>query len=138
MNVKVSYFISKNIHTVYQAIIDKNHLSKYFVSFASNDLDKAELITWKWEDYNAECQVDQIKTTENQLIEFYWGSETNKRKVAIKLTSESDEKTKITITEFNFEPAAERIKEIAEQTQGWTDFCCSLKAYLYTGINLRK
>ena len=29
------------------------------------------------------------------------------------------------------------IEKALQQTQGWTDFICSMKAFLYCGINLR-
>ncbi|MFT6850543.1 MAG: hypothetical protein ACJATA_001357 [Sphingobacteriales bacterium] len=31
----------------------------------------------------------------------------------------------------------EGVQRAMRQTQGWTDFICSLKGFLYTGINLR-
>jgi len=57
--------------------------------------------------------------------------------VIINFSEENKGKTNIEITEDSFEENEEGIKRAMGQTQGWTDFICSLKAYLYTGINLR-
>ncbi len=46
-------------------------------------------------------------------------------------------KTNIEISESGFEMKKKENKKALLQTQGWTDFICSLKAYLYTGVNLR-
>lgn len=137
MNVKVSYLISKDIATVFQAIVDKNKLSKYFVSFASHSLDEAKMILWKWEDYNAECEVEVLKVIKNERIEFSWNNGKIKRNVEIELENSTSNSTRITVIEHGFDPVEEHYHEIVQQTQGWTDFICSLKAFLYAGINLR-
>lgn len=53
------------------------------------------------------------------------------------LSSEEKHKIKIFITKDAFEANDEGLKKAFQQTQGCTDFVCSLKAYLYTSMNLR-
>lgn len=137
MKVSVTYTIDRNLPTVYQAIIDKNKLNKYFVSFSSHNLDKAEKIHWKWEDYNAECEISNVNVIENQSISFDWGENGDEKQVFILLEELPDNKTKIKITEGPFNAETD-IAKMLGQNQGWTDFACCLKAYLYAGINLRK
>lgn len=137
MKVAVNDFIFKDLHTVYQAIVDKNKLQCYFVSHASNSLDQADQLNWEWKDYNASCVVSDIKTIANESISFKWGASGYEKQVVIRLSKEENEKTKIQIEEGEFEMTEESVQKMLGQTQGWTDFICSLKAYLYTGINLR-
>ena len=57
--------------------------------------------------------------------------------VTMLFASVDDYITEVEITESSYQNNIEGIKKVMQQTQGWTDFLCSLKAYLYTGINLR-
>jgi len=74
---------------------------------------------------------------ENEQITFDWEASGNKATVSMSLSSKEENKTKLVITENSFEANEKGIAKALQQTQGWTDFICSLKAYLYTGINLR-
>lgn len=47
------------------------------------------------------------------------------------------DKTRITASEAPFALTEEGVARALGQHQGWTDFCCCLKAYLQHGINLR-
>ena len=138
MEVSVTYRITADLDTVYQSIVDKNKLNKYFVSYASDDLDKATTITWKWEDYNAECDIYDVMVQDKKQISFTWTANGEARNVNIQLEELSAKSTEIHITEGSFEKDEDQIQKMLQQNQGWTDFICSLKAYLYAGINLRK
>ena len=45
----------------------------------------------------------------------------------MKFTSNDDATTEVNITEKSYENTPEGIKKTMQQTQGWTDFLCSLK-----------
>ena len=45
--------------------------------------------------------------------------------------------TRLVATEGPFERTEEGVKRALGQTQGWTDFSLSLRAYLQHGLNLR-
>ncbi|MFT4602007.1 MAG: hypothetical protein ACI857_002193 [Arenicella sp.] len=138
MNVKISDNVTKDIGTVYQSIIKKESLCAYFTSDSSADLDAGARVIWEWKDYNAKCEVFDIITKENEFIQFNWSAAGAMKTVKIELTSITDNQTKITITESEFGLSEEDVKAMLRQTQGWTNFASCLKAFLYTGINLRK
>lgn len=138
MEVSVTYKIDCNLTTVYQAIVDKNKINKYFVTSASDDLDKSEKILWKWDDYSAQAYVYNIEIIENKSIFFTWKANNEERLVKIILSKLPDNKTQISISEGPFAQGENQVQNMLQQNQGWTDFICSLKAYLYAGINLRK
>jgi uncharacterized protein YndB with AHSA1/START domain len=98
---------------------------------------KEKKIEWEFRDYNVKLDVEILKVIKNKQITFNWEASGKKSRVSISLNSEKADKTKITITEDSFEDNKDGITKALQQTQGWTDFICSLKAYLYTGINLR-
>lgn len=137
IQVKVSDHILKPIEVVFKAIVDPTKITKYFVSDASDFISEGKNIEWEFRDYNVKLTVDVLKVIKNEQITFDWEASGKKARVSISLISENADKTKITITEDSFEANEDGIAKALQQTQGWTDFICSLKAYLYTGINLR-
>jgi len=70
-------------------------------------------------------------------ITFLWGGEHEPTQVEISLVADGDV-TKVTIDEHPFELAEEAAVRAIRQTQGWTEFCCGLRAYLEHGIDLRR
>ena len=137
IQVKVSSIILRPVNIVFKAIEDPAQIKKYFVSNSSNFLSEGKKVTWEFKDYNVKLDVKVIKVIENELITFDWEASGQQARVSIALKSEEAAKTKITITEDSYEADAPGIEKALQQTEGWTDFICSLKAYLYTGINLR-
>ena len=137
IQVKVSDHIISPIEVVFNAIVDSTQITKYFVSDASDSISEGKKLEWEFKDYNVKLEVEVLKVIKNEQITFNWKASGEKAKVSISLNSENANKTKITITEDSFEANEDGIEKALQQTQGWTDFICSLKAYLYTGINLR-
>ncbi|TVZ25337.1 uncharacterized protein YndB with AHSA1/START domain [Gillisia sp. Hel_I_86] len=137
IQVKVTDHVVRPLEKVFNSIIDPVQITKYFVSNASDQLSEGNKVTWVFKDYNVELNVEVLKVIENEQITFNWEASGIKTRVSISLFSEEKNKTKLVITEDSFETNKEGIAKALQQTQGWTDFICSLKAYLYTGINLR-
>ncbi|WP_272150318.1 SRPBCC domain-containing protein [Tenacibaculum aiptasiae] len=137
LEVHVKDVVRRNIEEVFKAIVDKEKISKYFVSEASANLVEGTEVKWEWKDFGAECMVNVLSVTENKEIVFSWAGNQIVTEVEMKFTSNDDATTEVNITEKSYENTPEGIKKTMQQTQGWTDFLCSLKAYLYTGINLR-
>ena len=135
MKVEINDFVARPISEVFRAIVDKNQLVGYFASSASNDLKSGIDVEWEFADYGVSCIIQSIQVQENESIAFEWEVENKMRKVNITLSKVEDQKTKINIKEEFY--SLEEVRTMMGQTQGWTDFSCSLKAYLYTGINLR-
>jgi uncharacterized protein YndB with AHSA1/START domain len=137
IQVKVSDHIIRPAEIVFNAIVDPIQITKYFVSDASDSISEGKKIEWEFKDYNVKLDVEVLKVIKNKQITLDWEASGKKSRVSISLNSEKADKTKITITEDSFEDNKDGITKALQQTQGWTDFICSLKAYLYTGINLR-
>ncbi len=137
IQVKVSDHINQPLEKVFETIIDQQEISKYFVSSSSDKIATGAKIIWEFKDYDVTLEVHILDVIENKKIQFEWEASGNKAQVIINFSEENKGKTNIEITEDSFEENEEGIKRAMGQTQGWTDFICSLKAYLYTGINLR-
>ena len=137
IQVKVTDHIMRPVEKVFSSIVDPTQITKYFVSNASDKLVEGTQVTWEFKDFNVKLNVDVLKVIENEQITFDWEASGNKARVSMSFSSEGENKTKLVITEDSFEANEKGIAKALQQTQGWTDFTCSLKAYLYTGINLR-
>lgn len=137
ISVNVKDTITSSIETIYQSIVKSNKLCGYFTTKSSGDLVDGKIITWEFEN-NYQTDIDQIKLIQNQQINFTWSTTGSSTIVEIKLIAVSELLTKIEITESSYPFDVQGVKTAMGQTQGWTDFTCSLKAYLYANINLRK
>lgn len=137
IDVKVNDIIHKPIDYIYKTIILKDSLSKFFITAADSDLIQGKKVKWIWKDQNATAIIDVVKLVKNKEIAFNWSAGGQKTFVRIFLKEVKPKITSIMITETPFELNPKDLKKALSQTQGWTDFVCSLKAFLYAGINLR-
>ncbi len=137
LEVKVKDVIHKPIHQVYESIIIPDKLNKYFTSRSVGQFVKGNTVDWIFEDHGVTLAVGILELEPNKYISFNWNASGKLATVEIGLSNDNEGKTLIEIKESPFEMTNEDIQKLLQQTQGWTDFICSLKAYLYTGINLR-
>ena len=80
---------------------------------------------------------DILSIKENELITFDWKASGITTQVDIALIAIDANLTSVIITEKSFQLNNTEVLKAMQQTQGWTDFICSMKAFLYCGINLR-
>ncbi|MGB0166609.1 MAG: SRPBCC domain-containing protein [Luteibaculum sp.] len=136
MEVFIEDYIQKPRKLVWEAIVQAHQLSGFFTSSASGDLESGKSILWEWADVNAKHQV-WVDEVLGDKIRLRWSPQGNEREVEIGLKAMENESCEITIKEFPFNFTEEDVQQMLGQTRGWTDFLCSLKAYLYCGIKLR-
>jgi uncharacterized protein YndB with AHSA1/START domain len=137
IDVKVKDKILKPIAEVFDAIVNPDKLSNYFISRASGPLKEGEPVTWFFDDVGGQVSVTVKVVKKNKLIQFEWAASGVKAQVDMVLTAIDSKSTSITITEKSFIFDKAGVSKALQQTQGWTDFICSMKAFLYCGINLR-
>lgn len=135
MQVIVKDRIDARPEDVFDKIQKSRHLCGFFVSESSGDLKSNEQINWTFGDANAQIDIIVKEVKPNEKISFQWQAGAHPTEVGIDISADGAA-TIIRISEGEFDSTA--IKKMMEQTQGWTDFLCSLKAYIYTGINLRR
>ncbi len=135
VNVKDTIF--KSCEQVFETIVNRDHLTKYFISRSNGNIVEGKKVEWIFEDVGVILEIKIMKVEENRHISFEWTASGKKTIVDIAIKPIDEEKTNIEVSESGFEMKKKDIKKAIQQTQGWTDFICSLKAYLYTGVNLR-
>jgi uncharacterized protein YndB with AHSA1/START domain len=137
IEVKVTGIVLKPVDQVYDAIVNPAKITGYFVSSASGKIEEGKNIIWEFKDYNVSIEVNILKVIPQKHIAFEWSATGSAALVTIDLMKESESKSSIEIIEKHLTPTEDEIAKALGQKGGWTDFVCSLKAYLYTGINLR-
>jgi len=137
LEVKVQVGILKPVHRVFEAIVNPDEMSRYFISSASDRMDSSKNINWRWDDVGVELPVKVQQVVPDQSISFLWSASGVEALVTIKLEGGDNSSTIVKISESSWPADSEGINRCLEQTQGWTHMLCCLKAYLEYGINLR-
>jgi len=137
IRVDVEDVILKPIGEVFGAIVDPGKLAGFFVSSASGPIREGETVQWSFADSGAGVEVAVIEVDEPRRIVFAWEASGVPTQVEILLKAIGDGVTAVRVTEDGWEMDEEGVLCALGQTQGWTDFLCSMKAFLYCGIKLR-
>jgi uncharacterized protein YndB with AHSA1/START domain len=143
-NYTVSTHIRKPVQEVFDAVVSKDSLNKYFTNASSADLTEGDRIRWHWDHYG-ELSIVVNKIVANELIELSLDSkEWEKTKkdtyevlVIFEFESTDDGGTKMSISEQGWRTDAEGLKGSHDNCSGWTDMAKCMKAWLEHGIDLR-
>jgi uncharacterized protein YndB with AHSA1/START domain len=135
LTVSVNDRINAPLPRVHDAIVDPEKMRHYFISRGDARMTSGAKVEWAWEDVGAKLTADVIEVTPARIV-FEWTATGPRTRVTITLDADGDA-TKLLITEASFRMMTDGVKGALQQTQGWTDFLCSLKAYLVHGVNLR-
>ena len=130
--------ISKPGNNVFEAIVDPDHMTGYFIAESSGRLSEGLQIIWKFPEFDFEFPIRVGKIELDSYISFFWEIDGIELKVEIKLEQAKDHSTVVTITEKSRINDEAGIKWLKSNTEGWANFLACLKAYLEYGINLRK
>ena len=135
---KVSIQILKPIEDVFEAIVDPNKISKYFLENSTARLETDITAEWKLPEFEEIFPVVGKTIQPFEYISFDWSTGAPDMLVEIFLEKTSPTTTVIRIKEGKFNDDEEGIKQTLGQTEGWANFLACLKASLEYGINLRK
>ena len=137
LEVKVQLGILKPTRDVFEAIVDPEKMSKYFISRGSDRLDRSHDIAWHWDDVGVELSIRVKEIIPDSAISFSWSASGVEALVTINLEPVDENLTIVKISESFWPADADGITRCLGQTQGWTHMLSCLKAYLEYGINLR-
>lgn len=139
MNVEVNVKdrVLKPVPEVFTAMVDPAKLAGYFVSRSSGPLVSGSTLEWHFDEFGITLPVHVVEVEENRRIVFDWEASGRKARVTIRLEGRDDATTLVSINETGFPLDEAGVRQALQQTQGWTDFLCSMKAFLQHGVNLR-
>ncbi|MGG3468651.1 SRPBCC family protein [Neobacillus pocheonensis] len=124
---------------VYEAFVDPAKIGNFWFSSSSERWEAGKTITLKYDEYNAQGDIEVIEIEENKKIVFAWGSNGEGHIVTINLEDLDNSSTIIEVTEEGFnENDDEFVGQIIDNKEGWVYMLTCLKGYLEFGIkNLR-
>ena len=138
LEIEVSLQVLKPAKIVFEAIINPEKMSNYFISKSSGIMKEGEKIIWKFPEFPLYFPIYVENIEQDRYISYHWEIDHEMLLVEMTLNSVGDEATIVTITEKGKENDEEGIKWLMGNTAGWANFLACLKAYLEYGINLRK
>lgn len=136
--IKTNIQINKPVAEVFEAIVDPQKMSNYFIANGSARLEEGKQVMWSFPEFEGEFPVNVKKIVANELIALTWDVEGTPFIVEMILTPRGDNATKLTVTEKSTAAEQPSIQWLKNNTEGWANFSACLKAYLEYGINLRK
>lgn len=139
LEIKTAIQISKSRKEIFEALVDPEKMSNYFISESTGRMTEGRSVNWKFPEFEETVPITVLKVKPNGLVSFEWdGAKDRKLKVDIELLKMPDESTLVKITEGKMESDEAGIKWYGGNTEGWANFLACLKAYMEYGINLRK
>lgn len=128
--------IQKPADEVFEAIVNPEHMSRYFISESTGRMENGGSVVWKFPEFPDHCPVNFIKAEpHHHYVSFVWDPETI---VTIVLESQADGSTVVRVTEDGKPNTEENLKWAIGNTEGWANFLACMKAWLEYGIMLRK
>lgn len=138
LEIKAALQILKPANEVFEAIVDNNKMSNYFISKASGRMEEGKTIMWRFPEFDMDFPIRTGTIENNKYISFYWDVDGFELLTEIRLTPKLNNSTLVTITEKSRENDEAGIKWLKGNTEGWANFLACLKAWLEYGIHLRK
>ena len=142
-NYTIQTKIARPVADVFDAIVSKERLKRYFITGASSDLVEGEKVIWQW-GHHGEGPVIVNKVVNNKSIELAIDSkEWQKTKdeayevLVIFEFEELEDGTMLSISEQGWKTDADGLKGSHDNCGGWTHMTMCLKAYIEHGIDLR-
>lgn len=138
LQIKVAMQIQKPMNEVFEAIVNPEKMSNYFISESTGTMEEGKILTWKFPEFDLKFPVRVGKIELNKYISFYWEDSGEEHSVEISLSESLNGSTLVSITEKEMENNEAGLKWLSGNSFGWSNFLACLKAYLEYGINLRK
>lgn len=135
LTARVSLQIQKPVEEVFEAIVNPQIMTKYFISESSGRMETGKELFWEFGDFPGKFPVKVTEVQSNSMVSFVWDEETI---VRIILEEQTDKSTVVTITEGEKELSEKNLEWLIGNTFGWGNFLDCMKACLEYGINLRK
>ena len=144
-NYTVQTKILRPVADVFDAVVSKDRLCRYFTDEASGDLLEGEVIRWRWDHFHATLPVRVSRIVRNERIELTLDSKAWEKsqddaydvRVVMEFEATDDGHTMLSISEEGWKADRDGQKASHENCSGWTHMAMCLKAWIEHGIDLR-
>ena len=139
LQINQSIQIARSQQDVFQAIVNPQEMSNYFISSGSDIMEGGKTVRWKFPEFDFTFDVKVVNVIPGELVSFEWdGAEGKSTLVEINLTKVNETQTLVKVTEGELPADESGINWLAQNSGGWANFLACMKAYLEYGINLRR
>ncbi len=138
LEIKCRLQIAKPAAEVFEAIVDPDKMSNYFISKSTGRMEEGKTLTWHFPEFEEGFPVRVGRIEKDRSITFYWDHEGQENEVNLILEPDGQGQTVVTATEKGAQNDEKGLAWLKGNTEGWANFLACLKAYLEYGINLRK
>jgi uncharacterized protein YndB with AHSA1/START domain len=136
---QVQLKIRRSAAEVFEAVVNPDKLSGYFVQSSSGPLAEGVTVIWSFAEAPEPFAVVVTELVTNELIRFGWPAEDGGYNTQVEMNFEPIDaaNTMVRIRESGWKETPGGIKASYGNAGGWMHMMCCLKAYLEYGINLR-
>jgi uncharacterized protein YndB with AHSA1/START domain len=114
----VALQIQKSAHEVFEAIVDPEKMSHYFISNGSGRMENRKKITWSFPEFDMAFPIRVGKIEEDRYISYYWEVDGKELLVEMTLTPREGDGTVVTLTEKSRENNEAGLKWFMGNTEG--------------------
>jgi uncharacterized protein YndB with AHSA1/START domain len=137
IRAKVQMGVLRSAGEIFDAIIDPEKMSKYFISGSTGRMESGKTLTWTWTDYEGKHEIKVGKIEKDKVVSFEWNGSGVNCVVVITLEAKGENRTLVKVTESEWPADYKGANQCMGQVEGWTHFLLCMKAYLEYGIDLR-
>lgn len=133
----ISGRVSKPVHDVFEAVVNPEHLSRYFTTGgAKGRLETGSVVMWDFHDFPGAFPVNVEEVVQDKKIVLCWGEP----ETIVTMTFEpvDGDRTLVQISESGWESSEEGLAASYDNCEGWTSMLNAMKAWIEHGINLRE
>ncbi len=152
LKFKITGFIARPVHDVFEAVANPDTLSRYFTTGgAQGRLETGATVTWDFADFPGAFPVEVIEVVPDQRIVFRWEANEGMPEgdapvvdagyfttVTMTFEPQDGDRTLVTIAEEGWRETATGLKASYGNCQGWAQMLSALKMWVEHGINLRE
>lgn len=135
MNNLTKMEIMKPAREIFEAFVDPEKNGNFWFSSSSERWEQGKTITLRYDEYDAEGDIDILEIVENQKIVYQWGAEEGEPHLVTITLRETDRgSTIVEVNEEGFdENDADFIDALVDNKEGWVYMLTCLKGYLEYG-----
>lgn len=133
--VEAQMLIRKPVEDVFEAFINPEVTTHFWFTKSTGKLEEGKTVTWEWEMYGVSSDVKTLQIIPNQLIKTIWGDPSTNVDYEFSVMEKG---TLVVIKSYGFDQTGEELlRQVNDNTGGFTTVLDGCKAYLEHGINLR-
>jgi uncharacterized protein YndB with AHSA1/START domain len=136
MNNVTRFKILKPANEVFEAFVDPEKIGNFWFSSSSERWEASKTITVRYNEYNAQLDIEVLEIETNKKIVYRWGAYGEGHVVTIKLKETEHSSTIIEVIEEGFNEKDENfITQMLDNKEGWVFMLSCLKGYLEFGVS---